>query len=223
MKNSAIVFARAPRLGAVKRRLAREIGDRAALRFHAATLTGLLRALAAERRFRTILALTPDRARIRLPRGVARIGQGPGDLGQRMARALERFPRGRAAIVGCDIPAAGPADLIAAFRALGRSDAAFGPAADGGYWLVALGPRRPAHPFARVRWSGPHALEDTLANFVGRRVARLRVLRDVDRAADLPVSLRDRGRYPAPARCASANRSKSDRPPTPRPKARSPA
>ena len=222
MKNTAIVFARAPRLGAVKRRLAREIGDRAALRFHAATLTGLLRALAAERRFRTVLALTPDRARLRLPRGVARIGQGQGDLGRRMARALARFSRGRAAIVGCDIPAAGPADLIAAFRALGRADAAFGPAADGGYWLVALGPLRPARPFARVRWSGPHALGDTLANFAGRRVARLRVLHDVDCAADLAVSLRDRGRYPAPARCASASRSRSDPPRRQPPPARSP-
>jgi len=223
MRDTVIVFARAPRLGAVKRRLAREIGDRAALRFHAATLTCLLRALAAERRFRTILALTPDRARFRLPRGVGRIDQGHGDLGQRMARALARFARGHAAIIGCDIPAAGPADLLAAFRALGRSDAAFGPAADGGYWLVALGPRRPAHPFARVRWSGPHALEDTLANFAGRRVARLRVLRDVDRAADLPVSLCSPARYPAPVRCASASRSRSDRPPMPPPRAPSPA
>lgn len=190
MRDTAIVFARAPRLGAVKRRLAREVGDRAALRFHVATLARLLQALAAERRFRTVLAVTPDGASFRLPlgvgRGVARIGQGRGDLGQRMARALARFPRGRAAIIGCDIPEAGAADLIAAFRALGRADAAFGPAEDGGYWLVALGPRRPARPFARVRWSGPHALEDTLRNFSGRKRARLRQLADVDRAADLP-------------------------------------
>ena len=40
-----MVFARAPRLGAVKRRLAREVGDRAALRFHIATMTRLLRAM----------------------------------------------------------------------------------------------------------------------------------------------------------------------------------
>ncbi len=36
MRRVCVVFARAPRLGAVKRRLARDIGDRAALRFHAA-------------------------------------------------------------------------------------------------------------------------------------------------------------------------------------------
>jgi hypothetical protein len=186
MKDTVIVFARTPRLGTVKRRLARDIGDRAALRFHRDTLIRLLRALLADRRFRTILALTPDLARDRLPVQVARIGQGRGDIGQRMHRACARFPRGKVAITGCDIPEAGAGDVLAAFRILGRSDAAFGPAVDGGYWLVALGPRRPGHPFAAARWSTEHALADTLVNFRGRRVAFLRTLSDVDTAADWP-------------------------------------
>ncbi len=42
MKDTVVVFARAPRLGTVKRRLARDIGDRAALRFHTSTLIRLL-------------------------------------------------------------------------------------------------------------------------------------------------------------------------------------
>ena len=184
MRDTVIVFARAPRLGAVKRRLGRRIGARAAVRFHRATLCRLLRGLAAERRFRTVLALTPDSARLRVPARVVRMGQGQGDLGARMGRALGRFPRGRAAIVGSDIPAAGASDLLAAFCALGRADAVFGPAEDGGYWLVGLGPRRPSRPFAKVRWSSPHALADTLANFAGRRVAMLRRLGDVDSAED---------------------------------------
>ncbi|HST74984.1 MAG TPA: TIGR04282 family arsenosugar biosynthesis glycosyltransferase [Acetobacteraceae bacterium] len=185
MRDTVIVFARAPRLGAVKRRLARDIGDRAALRFHHETLIRLVRALAADRRFRTLLAVTPDRAGFRLPVRLRRIAQGGGDLGQRMHHVCARFPRGRVAIIGSDIPAAGAADLASAFRALGHSDAAFGPAEDGGYWLVALSPRRPARPFRRVRWSSEHALADTLANFRGRRVTFLRRLHDVDTAADL--------------------------------------
>jgi len=184
MRDTVVVFARAPRLGRVKRRLAREIGARAAWRFHVSTLTSLLRALVAERRFRTVLAITPDHARFRLPVRVARLPQGAGDLGGRMHRAFRRFPRGRVALVGCDIPDAGPADALAAFRALGRAQAAFGPAADGGYWLVAMSPRRPARPFAAVRWSSEHALADTLANFAGRKVALLRTLHDVDTAED---------------------------------------
>jgi rSAM/selenodomain-associated transferase 1 len=185
MNDIVVVFARAPRLGAVKRRLAREIGDRAALRFHVATMTRLVRALAVDRRYRTVLAVTPDRAALRLPARVPRIAQGSGDLGRRMHRAFWRFPRSRVVLIGCDIPDAGPADVREAFRALGRAQAAFGPAADGGYWLVAMSPRRPARPFASVRWSTEYALGDTLLNFAGRRVAVLRTLHDVDTAADL--------------------------------------
>jgi rSAM/selenodomain-associated transferase 1 len=185
MKDVVVVFARAPRLGAVKRRLAREIGARAALRFHVATLTGLMRALVADRRYRTVLAITPDRARLRLPVRVTRIPQGSGHLGVRMHRAFRRFPRCRVALIGSDIPDAAPTDVWAAFRALGSAQAVFGPAADGGYWLVALSSRRPARPFTSVRWSSEHALADTLANFAGRRIAMLRTLHDVDTAADL--------------------------------------
>jgi rSAM/selenodomain-associated transferase 1 len=188
MKDTVVVFARAPRLGAVKRRLARDIGQRAALRFHLATMTRLLRGLAADKRFRTVLAVTPDCARFRLPLRTPRIAQGGGDLGQRMHRAFRRFPHARVAIIGCDIPDARPHDIVAAFTALGSADAAFGPAADGGYWLVAMSPRRPARPFARVRWSTAHALADTLANFTGRRIKQLRTLRDVDTADDLRVA-----------------------------------
>lgn len=184
MKDTVIVFTRAPRLGAVKRRLGRELGARAALRFHRATLVRLLHRLVAERRFRTVLAVTPDRARFRLPIRVARIAQGAGDLGQRMDRACRRFRRGRVAIIGSDIPDARPADLRAAFRLLGTAEAVFGPAADGGYWLVGFAPRRPAHPFTRVRWSTEHALADTLSRCGNRRVGFLRVLHDIDTAAD---------------------------------------
>ena len=185
MKDVVIVFARAPRLGAVKRRLAHEIGARAALRFHVATLTRLIRGLAADRQYRTLLAITPDRAALRLPAPVTRMPQGRGNLGLRMHRAFWRFPHCRVVLIGSDIPDAGPDDVRAAFRALGGAPAVFGPAADGGYWLVGLAPSRPARPFASVRWSTEHALADTLANFAGRRVAMMRTLHDVDTAADL--------------------------------------
>jgi uncharacterized protein len=177
-----VVFARAPRLGAVKRRLAREVGAVAALRFHRAMLRSLARRLGRDRRWRTVLAVTPDGARFPTPLPI--VPQGRGDLGERMARALARHRL--TVLVGSDIPDLRAADIAAAFRALrGGVGAVFGPAEDGGYWLVGLGPRRPADPFRNVRWSGPHALADTLANCGGRRVALVRRLRDVDDAADL--------------------------------------
>ncbi|WP_428534003.1 TIGR04282 family arsenosugar biosynthesis glycosyltransferase [Rhodopila sp.] len=184
MRDTVIVFAKVPRLGMVKRRLAAGIGDRAALRFHAATLTALLRDLQSCRSFDVVLAGTPDRMRLRLPVRVDRIDQGRGDLGVRMTRALRRYRRGRVALTGCDIPDAGSADARAAFRVLGTTDAVFGPAADGGYWLIALGPRRPAELFGNARWSTRHALADTLTRFRRHRVGFVRTLADVDTAAD---------------------------------------
>ena len=181
--DTLIVFARAPRLGQVKRRLAAGIGPRRALAFYRQTLAAVLGRLAPSRRWRTVLAVTPDRARARWPRRCAVRFQGRGDLGERLHRATAPFRR--VVVVGTDIPALSAADVRAAFRALGRADAVFGPAEDGGFWLVGLSPRRPLRPFAEVRWSTEHALADTIANFHGRRIALLRTLRDVDTAADL--------------------------------------
>jgi len=183
--DTVFVFARAPRLGTVKRRLATGIGEPAALRFYRVTLATTLRRLRGDRRFRTVLATTPERARGPWRGGLPTVGQGSGDLGTRMQRCLNRRAGGRVAIVGADIPDLSADDVAAAFRLLRANSACFGPAEDGGYWLVAVGARRPSRAFAAVRWSGPHTLADTLANFTGRSVAFLRRLRDVDTLDDL--------------------------------------
>jgi uncharacterized protein len=188
MKSTVYVFARAPRLGTVKRRLAAEIGAVKALWFYRATLAATLRRLATDSRFRTALAVTPDGARGPWRRGLPTVAQGGGDLGARMHRVAARHRRGAVAIVGADVPGLRAADVAAAFRRLRGADACFGPAADGGYWMVALGPRRPGRPFGAVRWSTEYALADTLANLRRRRVAFGRILRDVDTRADLEAA-----------------------------------
>jgi rSAM/selenodomain-associated transferase 1 len=203
MKDTVIVFARAPRLGTVKRRLARDIGDRAALRFHVGSLTALLRDLQAYRRFDVVVAVTPDRAHVRLPAGVRRIAQGHGDLGRRMSAALGRYRR--VALMGCDIPEAKAADVRAAFRGLGTADAVFGAAADGGYWLIALGPRRPADLFGASRWSTEHALADTLQQFHHHLVGFIRCLSDVDTVADYRGYLASRHRSHDPGGSSGGN------------------
>ncbi len=189
-----VVFMKAPRLGAVKRRLARDVGTVAAWRFYRATSAAVLRRLARDRRWRLWLALTPDalgRADptrpLVSPGAVTRLSQGRGDLGQRMSRVLRRLPPGPAVIVGADIPDISAGHIARAFAALGRHDAVFGPAPDGGYWLVGVR-RRPCPPnlFRGVRWSTPHALDDTLAN-LNRRMsyALIERLEDVDDGAAL--------------------------------------
>jgi uncharacterized protein len=167
MRPRLVLFVRAPALGHGKRRLARDIGETAALRFERLMITRLVRRLASDPRWELRIAVTPDRACRDVPswrRGVAAVGQGRGDLGARMRRAIAAAPRGPVVLIGSDIPAIRAAHLAAAFRLLGHHDLVFGPAADGGFWLVGAR-RRPRLPclFADVRWSGPHALADTLA------------------------------------------------------------
>ncbi|WP_425283593.1 DUF2064 domain-containing protein [Methyloceanibacter stevinii] len=46
------------------------------------------------------------------------------------------MPPGPVVLVGSDIPRISRAHIAEAFRLLGNADAVFGPAQDGGYWLV---------------------------------------------------------------------------------------
>ncbi len=188
VKPVVILFARAPRLGQVKRRLAASIGAVAALQFYRNQLARIRRDLARLKNFETIIALTPRRAKLPAVRGQKIIAQSHGDLGQRMGHCFNQFRRRRVILIGADIPDLNATIIRAAAQALRHHAAAFGPAADGGYYLVAMGPRRPAKPFADVRWSSPHALADTLANFRAMRVATLPILQDVDTVADLKIS-----------------------------------
>ena len=185
MRRHLILFVRAPAYGSGKRRLARDIGDLAALGFERLMLARLLRRLGRDRRWRLRIAVTPDRARYRQrvwPRGIPVVGQGSGDLGERMHRALGGCPPGPAVLVGTDIPALAPSHIAAAFHLLGRHDVVFGPAADGGFWLV--GARRSPRLlplFGKVRWSSAHALEDALANLPhGVSAGFAATLEDVD-------------------------------------------
>ena len=187
MRGHLTLFVRTPAFGRGKRRLAKDIGDLAAVRFERLMIALLLRRLAGDPRWKLRIAVTPDRAchhARRWRRGIDVCGQGDGDLGQRMHRALAAALRGPAVLVGSDIPALAAVHVAAAFRLLGSRDLVFGPAADGGFWLV--GARHPRHLpslFARVRWSGPHALADTLAGLPRRTaVGFVETLEDVDDA-----------------------------------------
>jgi rSAM/selenodomain-associated transferase 1 len=189
MTRHLVIFARAPQAGRVKRRLAREIGVLAATRFYCTTLETMLRRLAADRRWTVWLFVTPDSS-LGHPiwRGLRRRRQGSGDLGQRMRLPFDTLPPGPVVLVGSDIPAMCPHHIARAFSLLGHNDLVFGPASDGGYWLVGAKRLRPLPftLFANVRWSTPHALADTLATIPAHySVSLADTLDDVDEAADL--------------------------------------
>jgi uncharacterized protein len=184
MRRQLVLFVRAPALGSGKRRLGRDIGDLQALRFERLMIARLLRRLA-DSRWELRIALTPDRAHRRARRwlhGTRIFAQGGGDLGRRMCRALAAAAPGPVVLVGGDIPALNSSHVAAAFRRLGAHDLVFGPALDGGFWLVGIRHRPlPRELFKRVRWSGPHALADALAGLPRRiAVGFVSTLEDVD-------------------------------------------
>jgi hypothetical protein len=199
MRATVILFLKEPRPGRVKTRLGRGIGMVAAAWWFRHRAAATIRALR-DPRWRLALAVAPDGAAHSpvWPKDLPQRGQGRGDLGARMARALRDAPPGPALVVGGDIPGLRAAHVARALRALGRAEAVFGPAEDGGFWLVGLkrGRRRaPAGLFEGARWSSPHALADAVASLRGARVAFADRLADVDEAADLSAAAR---RAPAP-------------------------
>lgn len=158
---------RAPVAGAVKTRLAREIGTMEALRFYRSATTSLLRRLGRDPRWRTVLAVTPDRARDAgfWPARLPRMAQGRGDLGARMSRCLAQAGPGPTLLVGSDIPGIMPGHVAGALRLLRSRGLVFGPAEDGGFWLVGCSRLlRLPNLFTGARWSGPHALADCVLN-----------------------------------------------------------
>ncbi|MEY8827880.1 TIGR04282 family arsenosugar biosynthesis glycosyltransferase [Sedimentitalea sp. XS_ASV28] len=189
MRETVVVMVKEPRPGRVKTRLGRDIGMCPAARWFRLQALSLLRRIR-DPRWDLVLAVAPDRAGLQSrvwPADLPRIAQGSGDLGARMARAMYRLAPGPVCVVGADIPDLGKIQIAAAFHTLGNHDAVFGPAPDGGFWLVGLKhPRRaPRGLFKGVRWSSEHALADSLATLGNLKVAQIQSLRDVDTAADL--------------------------------------
>lgn len=189
MRRTLIVMLKEPRPGRVKTRLGRDIGMIPAAWWFRHQSARLLREMR-DPRWHLVLAVAPDRAGMASrvwPSDLTRIPQGGGDLGARMARAIRAAQPGPVCVIGADIPALRRAHVARAFAALGAHDAVFGPASDGGYWLVGLrnAGRVPSGIFAGVRWSSPHALADSMATLPHSRIALVKRLRDVDTAADL--------------------------------------
>jgi uncharacterized protein len=182
-----IIMVREPRLGTVKTRLGREIGAVAATGFYRCVTANLIRRLARDGRWHTVLAVAPDSAcgSPFWPEDIDRLPQGRGDIGQRMARQLSRDRGGGPAVlVGSDIPGLRASHIADVFALLRGHRAVLGPAEDGGFWLIGVAAGvRLGGLFDRVRWSSPHALADTLKNAAGLRVALAATLPDVDDAA----------------------------------------
>jgi len=193
--NRLVLFAKEPVAGRVKTRLAKEIGDDAALRLYTAFLSDLAAAMPADE-WEAVLAAAEEPIGPHLAAtfagGWGFTLQGEGSLGDRLSRTFRAaFEDGveACAVAGSDAPMLNRGVAREAFAALvNDADVVFAPAPDGGYSLVGLSSAvDPERVFRDVRWSTSHALADTrgAAEREGYRVALLPELLDVDESRDL--------------------------------------
>ena len=180
-----------PQAGRVKTRLGRDVGMTAAAWWFRHQTKRLIREVDDDPRWQLRLSVSPAPQALHSrawPLGIPRDPQSRGDLGQRMRHVFETTPRGSVVLIGGDIPGVTRAIVRDAFAKLADHDCVFGPAEDGGFWLVGMrrvGPL-PVDLFNGVRWSCADTLADTLATLGDASVAFTATLRDVDTAADLP-------------------------------------
>lgn len=189
------VMVKVPVAGGVKTRLAAGIGSIEAARFYRNVTASVLRRVASDGRWTTVLAVSPDCAvnESFWPASLPRVGQGRGDLGARMQRLLDLGP-GPNILIGSDIPEIQTHHVAAAFAILKHKKVVFGPAEDGGFWLVGShGQFGAPRLFRKVRWSTEHALADSLTG-LGSHAGLAPMLADVDGEPDWQRWRRRHGR-----------------------------
>jgi rSAM/selenodomain-associated transferase 1 len=197
-----VIIAKEPLPGKVKTRLTPPYSPAEAAGLAEAALRDSVRAVAAAPATQRVLALDGLPGRW-LPPGFVVVPQRGAGLDERLAAAFadaHRLHPDPVVLIGMDTPQVTPALLGEAGRALERHDAVYGPAADGGFWLLGL--RRPdpalllgvpmSHPE-----TGKHQL-DRLQR-AGLDVRHLPELTDVDTAADAAAVAAE-----APASCFAA-------------------
>lgn len=194
-----LFFTRYPQAGAVKARLAAEIGEASALAAHNAMTQYCLAAAdaAATTIGASLLVLTTGASQTEAAAWLGTrhryVDQGEGDLGDRVARGLHHSVERNAErilVVGSDCPALTSDIIVAGLHVLTSYDVALGPAADGGFYLLGikadLAPRL-SSLLADLPWGTDCARSALERNAMRRgiRIGRLPLLSDVDRLADI--------------------------------------
>ncbi len=193
-RKCVVVFVKSPQAGAVKTRLAGEIGDEAACELYKSFAEDVLCALG-RTSARVRLFYDPPGGRERIESWLGDcyelVPQEGADLGERMAEAFgDCFAQGFSTVVliGSDIPDMTVEYVEKAFDVLRSDDAVIGPASDGGYYLIGF--RRDGFSpdvFRDITWGSQSVLDETTKkmNAGGVSFSRLGVLHDIDNVSDL--------------------------------------
>jgi len=182
-RNQVIIFARAPRLGNGKRRLAKDIGNRRSFQFYQNNLKRLIQELRNGPWQLHVAVTSQQEEHHPVFSQIPVVVQPNGDLGHRMATVLDQFRPYSRIIIGSDIPTLKRRHVQMAFKALSNHKVVVGPSPDGGFWCIGSSPLHAAglHFMHGVRWSSPYALLDTLSTLKSStKIAHIECLSDVD-------------------------------------------
>lgn len=188
------MFARCPRPGETKTRLAAAIGNAAAAQVYAAFVEDLLNRGAGPAD-RLVAAVTPECAETaqwfkpRLRPGTALWFQPEGDLGARIEwffREADASDQNHVVLTGSDSPDLPIGIVQSAFEQLTKTDVVIGPATDGGFVLIGLSVP-PASLFQHIEWSAADTLTSVLraCDQLNFRVVLLQPWYDVDTIENL--------------------------------------
>jgi rSAM/selenodomain-associated transferase 1 len=199
------VFAKPPRPGLVKTRLAAAVGELHAAALARAFFEDIWSAVSSLPWAKAVLATTePAAGEWPGAKRAPMWPQGTGDLGDRLERVIRRALQDAplALAIGTDTPGLPPILFSQARAALRDADAVLGPCEDGGFYLLGLR-RCPQDLLGDLPWSAPDTFVQTLSRLRerGLRTAVIAPWFDVDRPADLARlhALIARGELHAPA------------------------
>jgi len=185
-KQLLIIFVKNIVLGKVKTRLAKTIGNTGALNVYKAlyniTQTETLK-LNIDRH-----VYFSDVVNNSSWPGDKKFTQNGNGIGERMLNAFKAgFNKGyeQIVLIGSDLPDISEAIITSGFKALKYSDIVFGPAQDGGYYLVGMKNFQPTL-FLNKPWSQPNLLKETLTDV--NSYSLLKELNDIDTIEDLRTS-----------------------------------
>jgi rSAM/selenodomain-associated transferase 1 len=192
MSRGLIIFVKNPEPGKVKTRLAKSIGEEAALEIYSRLLlyTKAITSKVVASRF-LFYSSRVDEQDDWDPHVYEKRVQSGLDLGERMASAFSAVLKevDQAVIIGSDCLELTAGIIDKAFSTLKRKDAVIGPARDGGYYLLGI---KQFHPelFAGKQWSTSTVYPYTIADLraLGLSYTTLPVLSDIDDVDDLKRS-----------------------------------
>jgi len=188
--DALIIIAKHPEKGKVKTRLNGHLSDDKIVELYIYLLNNTVRKLKAVPGIDTFIAFAPEGARDYFTEfGVRTISLPDGDLGSRMLHAFQEvFHTGyqKASLVGADIPDLSVPIIRKSIELLSGNDIVFGPAKDGGYYLVGMR-KLLREIFEDVPWSSGQTLEKSLeqARRFGYSVAFTEMLSDIDTIEDV--------------------------------------